>query len=47
MHRYIPSEHATVLAVIPTPRIKIPEVKRKRYESRKMIKTQSRGHVAR
>jgi len=47
MHRYIPREHATVLAVIPTPRIKIPEVKRKRYESRKMIKTQSRGHVAR
>jgi len=47
MHRYIPSEQATALAVIPTPRIKTPEVKRKRYESRKMIRTQSRGHVAR
>ena len=46
MQRYIPSEHADALAAIPTPRIKTPAVKRKRYESRKTIKTQSRGHDA-
>ena len=47
MQRYIPSEHAIALVVIPTPRIKTPAVKRKRYESIKTIKTQSRGHDAR
>ena len=46
MQRYIPSEHATALVAIPTPRIKTPAVKRKRYESRKIIRTQSRGHDA-
>jgi hypothetical protein len=30
MQRYIPSEHAAGLVVIPTPRIKTPVVKRKR-----------------
>jgi len=47
MQRYIPSEHAAALVAIPTPRIKTPAVKRKRYESRKTIKTQSRGQDAR
>src|SRR6266478_9475272 len=47
MQRYIPSEHAGTLVDIPTTRIKTPAVKRKRYESRKTIKTQSRGHDAR
>ena len=47
MQRYIPREHAPALVVIPTPRIKTPAVKRKRYESMKTIKTQSRGHDAR
>ena len=40
----MPSEHAAALVVIPTPRIRIPAVKRKRYESKKIIRTQSRGH---
>jgi hypothetical protein len=46
MQRYIPSEHAPAPVDIPTPRIKTPAVKRKRYESIKTIKTQSRGHDA-
>lgn len=47
MQRYIPREHAPAPVVISTPRIKTPAVKRKRYESIKTIKTQSRGHDAR
>ena len=47
MQRYIPSEHAVWEVVIPMPRIKTPAVKRKRYESRNTIRTQSRGQVAR
>lgn len=47
IQRYIPSEHADALVVIPTPRIKTPVVRRKRYESRNTINTQSRGHDTR